>query len=34
VITHRRAADGGKEMASALLALTITVAYLALALSS
>jgi len=34
VITHRRAADGGKEMAPALLALAITVAYLAIALSS
>ena len=34
VITHRRAADGGKEMAPALLALAIAVAYLAIALSS
>jgi hypothetical protein len=32
VITHRRAADGGKEMAPALLALAI--AYLAIALIS
>src|SRR5262245_44052544 len=34
VITHRRAADGGKEMAPALLAFAITIAYLAIALSS
>src|ERR1700761_183080 len=34
LITHRRAADGGKEMAPALLALAITLAYLAIALSS
>jgi hypothetical protein len=34
LITHRRAADGGKEMAPALLALAITVAYLAVALTS
>src|SRR5580700_6868573 len=34
VIAHRRAADGGKEMAPALLALAITVAYLAVALTS
>ena len=34
VITHRRAADGGKEMAPALLALAITIAYLAIALIS
>ena len=34
VITHRRAADGGKEMAPALLALAITIAYLAIALTS
>jgi len=34
VITHRRAADGGKEMAPALFALAITVAYLAVALTS
>ena len=34
VITHRRAADGGKEMAPALLALAITIAYLAVALTS
>jgi uncharacterized membrane protein YphA (DoxX/SURF4 family) len=34
LITHRRAADDGKEMASALLALAITVAYLAIALTS
>ena len=33
VITHRRAADSGKEMAPALLALVITLAYLAIALS-
>ena len=33
VITHRRAADSGKEMAPALLALAITLAYLAIALS-
>jgi hypothetical protein len=34
VITHRRAADGAKEMAPALLALAITIAYLAIALAS
>ena len=34
LITHRRAADGGKEMAPALLALAITIAYLAIALTS
>jgi uncharacterized membrane protein YhaH (DUF805 family) len=34
LITHRRAADGGKEMAPALLALAITIAYLAVALTS
>ncbi len=34
VITHRRAADGGKEMAPAMLALAITIAYLAIALIS
>jgi hypothetical protein len=34
VITHRRAADGGKEMAPALLALAVTSAYLATALVS
>jgi hypothetical protein len=34
VITHRRAADSGKEMAPALLALAITLAYLVIALSS
>ena len=34
VITHRRAADSGKEMAPALLALAITLAYLAIALTS
>jgi uncharacterized membrane protein YphA (DoxX/SURF4 family) len=34
VITHRQAADGGKEMAPALLALAITIAYLAIALTS
>ncbi|HZV09668.1 MAG TPA: DoxX family protein [Novosphingobium sp.] len=34
VITHRRAADGGKEMAPALLALALTIAYLATALVS
>jgi len=34
VITHRRAADSGKEMAPALLALAITLAYLAIARSS
>jgi uncharacterized membrane protein YhaH (DUF805 family) len=33
-ITHRRAADGGKEMAPALIALAVTVAYLAIALTS
>ena len=34
MITHRRAKDGGKEMAAALLALVITIAYLAAALIS
>ncbi len=34
LITHRRAADRGKEMAPALLALAITLAYLAIALAS
>jgi hypothetical protein len=34
VITHRRAADGGKETTPALLALAITIAYLAVALTS
>jgi uncharacterized membrane protein YphA (DoxX/SURF4 family) len=34
VITHRQAADSGKEMAPALLALAITLAYLAIALTS
>jgi hypothetical protein len=34
VITHRRAADGGKEMAPVLLALAITIAYLAIAFTS
>jgi uncharacterized membrane protein YphA (DoxX/SURF4 family) len=34
LITHRRAADRGKEMAPALLALAITIAYLAIALTS
>src|ERR1700722_1203263 len=34
LIPLRRAADGGKEMAPALLALTITIAYLAVALTS
>jgi uncharacterized membrane protein YphA (DoxX/SURF4 family) len=33
VITHRRAADNGKEAAPALVALAITLAYLAIALS-
>jgi uncharacterized membrane protein YphA (DoxX/SURF4 family) len=33
VITHRRAADSGKEAAPALVALAITLAYLAIALS-
>jgi len=33
VITHRRAADGGTEMAPALVALAITIAYLAIALT-
>ena len=32
--THRRAADSGKETAPALLALAITIAYLAIALTS
>lgn len=34
LITHRRAADSGKDMAPALLALVITIAYLAIALAS
>jgi uncharacterized membrane protein YphA (DoxX/SURF4 family) len=34
VITHRRAADSGKETAPALVALAITLAYLAIALTS
>jgi uncharacterized membrane protein YphA (DoxX/SURF4 family) len=34
MITHRRAKDGGKEMAPALLTLAITLAYLAIALTS
>jgi uncharacterized membrane protein YhaH (DUF805 family) len=34
VITHRRAGDSGKEAAPALLALAITIAYLAIALTS
>ena len=33
VITHRQAADTGKEMAPALLALAITLAYLAISLT-
>jgi hypothetical protein len=34
LITHRRAADSGKETAPALLALAITIAYLVVAFSS
>jgi uncharacterized membrane protein YphA (DoxX/SURF4 family) len=34
LITHRRAADSGKDTAPALLALVITIAYLAIALAS
>jgi hypothetical protein len=34
LIAHRRAADGGKEIAPALLALAITITYLAFALTS
>jgi uncharacterized membrane protein YphA (DoxX/SURF4 family) len=34
LITHRRAADSGKEMAPALISLAITIAYLAIALTS
>jgi len=34
VITHRKAADSAKEMAPALLALLLTLAYLAIALTS
>ena len=34
LITHRRAADSGKEMAPALLGLAITIAYLVIALAS
>jgi len=33
VITHRRAADSGKETAPALIALAVTLAYLAIALT-
>jgi uncharacterized membrane protein YphA (DoxX/SURF4 family) len=33
LITHRRAADSGKETAPALAALTITIAYLTIALT-
>jgi uncharacterized membrane protein YphA (DoxX/SURF4 family) len=33
LVTHRRAADSGKEMAPALLALAITLAYLAIAIT-
>jgi uncharacterized membrane protein YphA (DoxX/SURF4 family) len=34
LIIHRRAADSGKEMAPALIALAITIAYVAIALTS
>ena len=34
LITHQRTADGGKEMAPALIALVLTLAYLAIALTS
>jgi hypothetical protein len=34
LISHRRAADRGKEMAPALLGLALTLAYLAIALTS
>ena len=34
LITHRHAADNAKDMAPALLALVITIAYLAIALTS
>jgi uncharacterized membrane protein YphA (DoxX/SURF4 family) len=34
LITHRRAGDNGKEMAPALIDLAITIAYLAIALTS
>ena len=34
LITHRRAADGGKEMAPAWVALALSIAYLAIALTS
>jgi hypothetical protein len=34
LITHRRAADGGKEMAPALVDLALALAYLAIALTS
>jgi hypothetical protein len=34
LITHRRTADSGKEMAPALLVLAVTLAYLAIALAS
>ena len=33
LITHRRAADSGKEMAPALIDLALVIAYLAIALS-
>ena len=33
LISHRRAADSGKEMAPALVALALTIAYLAIALT-
>jgi uncharacterized membrane protein YphA (DoxX/SURF4 family) len=34
LVTHRRAGDNAKEMASALVALAVTIAYLAIALTS
>ena len=34
LLTHRRAEDGGKEIAPALLGLAITLAYLAIALTT
>jgi hypothetical protein len=34
LITHRRAGDSGKEMTPALIDLAITIAYLAIALTS
>jgi uncharacterized membrane protein YhaH (DUF805 family) len=34
MITHRRAADSGQEMAPALIALALTIGYLAIALTS